>query len=220
MAAGSTFGYARADDGAYIGYRVDGDGPIDVVWQPSWPGNIDLEWQDPFLGVWLREMSSFARVITYDHRGVGLSSRDRGLPSLERHVEDLLAVLRATAARRPVLVGALSNGCAHVLLAATRPRLPRAFVWFEPNARYASAPDYPWGLSDEEHQLEMEYLSLWGSEGYARSFLDEQEAVGNPLATHRRTTSRRRAGTHAPPTSLRASRRSCGTPTSAPSSGR
>jgi class 3 adenylate cyclase len=178
----STFGYARADDGAYIGYRVDGDGPIDVVWQPSWPGNIDMEWQDPFLGVWLREMSSFARVITYDHRGVGLSSRDHGLPTLEQHVEDVLAVLRATAARRPVLVGALANGCAHALLAATRPGLPRAFVWFEPTAKYAWAPDYPWGVTDDEHQLEMEYLSLWGTEGYARSFLDEQEAIGNPLS--------------------------------------
>jgi class 3 adenylate cyclase len=181
----STFGYAKADDGAYIGYRVDGDGPTDVVWQPSWPGNIDLEWADPFLGTWLREMSSFARVITYDHRGVGVSSRDHGLPTLERHVEDVLAVLRATAARRPVLVGALSAGCALALLAATRPKLPRAFVWFEPEARYAWAPDYPWGVTDEERQLEMEYLSSWGTTAYARSFADEQEALGNPLPTQR-----------------------------------
>jgi hypothetical protein len=25
------FGYARPEDGVYIGYRVDGDGPIDFV---------------------------------------------------------------------------------------------------------------------------------------------------------------------------------------------
>ena len=43
----TTFGYARASDGAYIGYRIDGDGPIDIVQQPEWPGNIDLEWDDP-----------------------------------------------------------------------------------------------------------------------------------------------------------------------------
>jgi class 3 adenylate cyclase len=185
MSGTSSFAYARADDGAYIGYRIDGDGPIDVVWQPSWPGNIDLEWRDPFLGVWLKEMSSFARVITYDHRGVGVSSRDHGLPTLERHVEDLIAVLRAAGSRRPVLVGGLASGCALALLAATRPGLPRAFVWFEPSARYAWAPDYPWGITDEDHQLELEYLSLWGTEVYARTFVDEQDAVGNPMSTYR-----------------------------------
>jgi class 3 adenylate cyclase len=185
MAPGSTFGYATADDGAYIAYRVDGDGPSDLVWQPDWPGNIDLEWQDPMLGPWLREMSSFARVITHDHRGVGLSSREHGVPTMERRVEDLLAVLRAVGARRPVLVGALSSGGVHALLAATRPRLPRAVVWFEPTASYATAPEYPWGVTDEEHQLEMEYLAQWGTEGYARSFYDEQEAGGNPMAGDR-----------------------------------
>jgi hypothetical protein len=29
----SSFGYAKTDDGVYLGYRVDGDGTIDVVWQ-------------------------------------------------------------------------------------------------------------------------------------------------------------------------------------------
>jgi hypothetical protein len=31
----STFGYARPEDGAYIAYRVDGDGPIDIVWHTN-----------------------------------------------------------------------------------------------------------------------------------------------------------------------------------------
>lgn len=86
------FGYARPEDGAYIAYRVDGDGPIDIVWQPDWPGHIDMEWQDAQIGSWLRELSSFARVITHDHRGVGLSSRNVELPTLETRVSDLLAV--------------------------------------------------------------------------------------------------------------------------------
>src|SRR5215216_7244916 len=44
------FGYA--DDGAYIAYRIDGDGPIDIVQQPDWPGNIDLDWDDAWSGGW------------------------------------------------------------------------------------------------------------------------------------------------------------------------
>jgi hypothetical protein len=101
----STFGYARAEDGAFIGYRVDGDGPIDLVVQPDWPGNIDLDWQDPVYAPWLRELSSIGRVITHDHRGVGLSSRNVEVPTLETRAADLLAVLRATGTRRPVLCG-------------------------------------------------------------------------------------------------------------------
>ena len=145
MATNSTFGYARPEDGAYIAYRVDGDGPIDIVWQPEWPGNIDMDWQSPVFGPLLRSLSSFARVIVHDHRGVGLSSRDVGLPNLETRVSDLLAVLRATATRRPVLVGLLASGAVHVLLAAMRPRLPRALVWWEPMARYGLGSGLPLG---------------------------------------------------------------------------
>jgi pimeloyl-ACP methyl ester carboxylesterase len=75
------FGYA--DDGAYIAYRIDGDGPIDIVQQPDWPGNIDLDWDDAWSGGWLRELSSMGRLIAHDQRGVGLSSRNVAIPTLE-----------------------------------------------------------------------------------------------------------------------------------------
>lgn len=45
----SQFGYARPPDGAYIAYRVDGDGPIDLVWQEDFYQSLDLscrEWRD------------------------------------------------------------------------------------------------------------------------------------------------------------------------------
>jgi pimeloyl-ACP methyl ester carboxylesterase len=181
METASKFGYARAEDGAYIAYRIDGDGPIDIVWQPDWPGHIDMEWQDRLTGSWLRELSSFARVITHDHRGVGLSSRNVDLPTLETRVSDLLAVLRTTGARRPVLVGVFSSGGVNVLLAASRPKFPRALVWLEPMARYAWAPDYPCGHTEEDRDLERQFISLWGTDAYARASFEEQEAVGNVL---------------------------------------
>jgi pimeloyl-ACP methyl ester carboxylesterase len=177
----TTFGYARPNDGAYIGYRVDGEGSIDIVWQPDWPGNIDMEWQHPLNGSLLRELSSFARIITHDHRGVGLSSRNVDLPTLEMRVSDLLVVLRATGTRRPVLVGVAASGAVHALLAATRPGLPRALVWLEPSARFGWAPDYPWGSSEEERELERGYLGLWGTDAYAKTFLEGEEAQGNPF---------------------------------------
>ena len=44
--------YAVTRDGAYIAYQVIGDGPIDVVSQLDWPGNIDMELDDPLARVW------------------------------------------------------------------------------------------------------------------------------------------------------------------------
>src|ERR1044071_5474255 len=104
VASGSTFGYARPEEGVYIGYRIDGDGPIDIVVQPEWPGNVDMFWGSPVFGSMLQGLTSFARVITHDHRGVGVSSRKVEIPTLETRVSDLLSVLKATGTRRPVLM--------------------------------------------------------------------------------------------------------------------
>jgi class 3 adenylate cyclase len=175
------FGYARPEDGAYIAYRVDGDGPLDIVLQQDWFANIDMARQDHTMGSWLRELTSFARVITHDHRGVGLSSRDKGVPALETRVSDLLAVLGATGTRRPVLVGLFASGAVNALLAATRRTLPRALVWLEPAARYGWAPDYPWGSTTEDRELEREFIGLWGTEAYAKAYWEEEEAAGNVL---------------------------------------
>jgi hypothetical protein len=82
VTANSAFGYAKTDDGIYLGYRVDGDGPIDIVSQSDWPGNIDLEWEDPFSGSWLRELRSFSRVITHDPRGSGCRAATSICPRL------------------------------------------------------------------------------------------------------------------------------------------
>jgi class 3 adenylate cyclase/pimeloyl-ACP methyl ester carboxylesterase len=177
----SKFGYARPENDVYIGYRVDGNGPIDTVFQPEWPGNIDMVWQHPMFRGFLRTLSSFSRVILHDHRGVGLSSREVGLPNVETRVSDLLAVLRASATRRPVLIGVLSSGGVHALLAAMHPRIPRALVWLEPMARYSWAPDYPWGVTEEERELGRGYLDLWGTDDYAKAFHEDEAASGNVL---------------------------------------
>jgi hypothetical protein len=37
--------YAKTPDGVYIAYQTVGDGPIDIVWQFDWLGNVDTIWE-------------------------------------------------------------------------------------------------------------------------------------------------------------------------------
>jgi pimeloyl-ACP methyl ester carboxylesterase len=175
------FGYARAGDGAYIGYRIDGRGPIDIVQQPEWPGNIDLEWEDPWSGAWMAKLAAIGRLITHDHRGVGVSSKDKGLPTIEARVSDLFCVLEAAAVERPVMTGFLSSGAVNAMAAALRPDLARAIVWLEPVARHAWARDYPWGNRWESLDDELAHLSRWGTADYARWFVEQEAAEGNTM---------------------------------------
>jgi class 3 adenylate cyclase len=177
----SEFGYARASDGAYIGYRVDGEGPVDIVYQPDWPGGIDLEWMDPFSAAWFAQLAEFGRIISHDHRGVGVSSRNVALPTLETRVADLDRVLERARPKDPVLFGFAASGGALALAAATRPDLARAFVWLEPSARFAWASDYPWGLPWEALDEELAMLSTWGTQRYVEFFRQQQEAAGFPV---------------------------------------
>src|SRR5262245_7388393 len=102
--------YARTADDAYIAYQVFGEGPIDVYSLSDWPGNIDIELEDPLGAAWFGALASFSRVVIHDRRGVGLSSRNVALPNLETRVADLLAVMDAVGSERPVIAGIFESG--------------------------------------------------------------------------------------------------------------
>ena len=173
--------YAVTSDGVYIAYQVLGDGPIDVVWQSDWPGNIDVELEDPFIAVWAREVASFARVIFHDRRGIGLSSRNVALPNLETRVADTLAVMDAVGSERPILVGFFESGAPNALLAASKPQRAHSMVWTEPNPRFAWAPDFPWGRTSADMERELRDIELWGTRAYGEAFLLDEASRGNAM---------------------------------------
>lgn len=113
--------YAKTLDGVYIAYQTVGDGPIDIVWQFDWLGNVDTIWEYRPSAEWFRGLASFSRLILHDRRGTGASSRNVDPPNLETRVADLRAVLDAVGSERPVLGGALEGGAPNILFAATFP---------------------------------------------------------------------------------------------------
>jgi class 3 adenylate cyclase/pimeloyl-ACP methyl ester carboxylesterase len=175
-------GYAQTEDGVYLAYQLIGDGPIDVLYQPDWPGNIDMEWEWPAFAAFLDGLGTFARVTMHEHRGVGLSSRNVPIPNLETRVGDAFTVLDTVGALQAVLVGYLAAGSVNALLSVTRPERVSALVWLEPNPRTAWAPDNPWGRTAEELLAEESTYRYWGTSAYGRAYAKEQEAYGSPIA--------------------------------------
>jgi class 3 adenylate cyclase len=159
--------YARAPDGAYLAYQTVGDGPVDLVWQFEWVGNVDTIWEHEPSAAWFRGLASFSRLVLHDRRGTGVSSRNVDYPNLETRVADLQTVLDAVGSERVVLGGALEGGAPNVLFAATLPERVHSVFWWYPAPRTMRAPDYPFGA--DEAFLEAEARNTrehWGTDAY------------------------------------------------------
>jgi pimeloyl-ACP methyl ester carboxylesterase len=112
--------YALSGD-VNIAYQTMGDGPVDLILVPGVVSHVEFLHELPGLTAFLRRMSSFARVVTFDKRGQGLSDRMSGAPSLEQRMDDVRAIMDAVGSQRAILFG-FSEGCAmSALFAATYP---------------------------------------------------------------------------------------------------
>ena len=112
--------YALSGD-VSIAYQVMGDGPIDLILVPGIVSHIEFAHESPGYTAFLRRLSTFARVVTFDKRGQGLSDRISDAPSLEVRMDDVRAVMDAVGSEQAAIMG-FSEGCAmSVLFAATYP---------------------------------------------------------------------------------------------------
>jgi pimeloyl-ACP methyl ester carboxylesterase len=112
--------YARSGD-VNIAYQVAGEGALDVVWIPGFVSHLDLQWGDPRIAYFWERLASFARLILFDRRGMGLSDPLPGPSSLEERVDDVRAVMEAAGSHRAALVGFSIGGPLGMLFAATYP---------------------------------------------------------------------------------------------------
>lgn len=112
--------YARSGE-VNIAYQVVGDGPLDVLIIPGAISHVELMHEWPGCVNFAQRLSRFARLITFDKRGQGLSDRVSGVPSLEERMDDVRAVMDAVGSSRSVLVGFSEGSPMSVLFAATYP---------------------------------------------------------------------------------------------------
>jgi pimeloyl-ACP methyl ester carboxylesterase len=156
--------YAQSGD-VNIAYQVFGDGYCDLVVTPGFVSNVDLMWDSPVLAQYWRSLAAFARVITFDKRGTGLSDRVADIPPLAQRVDDLRAVMDAAGVARAALMGVSEGGPLSIQFAATYPERTQALVLYGTDARTLWAPDYPWGMREADFDAEgEEMLRRWGSD--------------------------------------------------------
>lgn len=130
--------YARSGELA-IAYQVHGSGDRDLLVNTGISSNIDTIWDIPEAARYLERLGRFARVIRFDRRDTGLSDAIRDDLTFEAHANDALAVIEATGAEQPVLIGSLDGARSLALLAATRPQQVGGLIAISPSVRGAAA---------------------------------------------------------------------------------
>src|SRR5207248_2649740 len=95
--------YARSGD-VHVAYHVIGDGPVDLVVSSGAITNLEVMWESPEYRRFYERLGSFARVLLFDKRGMGLSDRVR-LGTLEERMDDVRAVMDAAGSDSAALMG-------------------------------------------------------------------------------------------------------------------
>jgi class 3 adenylate cyclase len=188
--------YAKSGD-VSIAYQVMGGGPCDLIWVQGFVSNVELGWQMPTLAAFNRRLARFCRLIRFDKRGTGMSDRV-GIATLETRMDDVRAVMDAVGSPRAALLGSSEGGPLSLLFSATYPERTMALILWSSFPRYTWAPDYPWGLTEQEAQDEndaslrswndLEALEKW-VESYAPD--TDPETRGALAATLRQSASPR-----------------------------
>ena len=157
--------YVRAGD-VDIAYQVVGAGPVDLVIVPPIVSHLEIEWELASYAGFLDRLSSFCRLVRFDKRGMGLSDRIEGAPTLEERMDDLRSVLDDLGLRRVHLLGISEGGALALLFAASHPERVESVSTFCGFARLTAAPDFP-----QAHPMEFfrEFIAQverdWGTGG-------------------------------------------------------
>jgi class 3 adenylate cyclase len=156
--------YAKSEGGA-VAYQTVGREPLDLVFLPEWMNNLEMQWDDPRLARFPTRLSTFARVLMLNMRGIGLSDPllEDETTTIEQWMDDIIAVLDEVGSKRAALFGTGIGGSLAMVFAATYPERASALVLLNSTARSSAAPDYPFGIDREwRERTESAMRQSWG----------------------------------------------------------
>jgi class 3 adenylate cyclase len=165
--------YARSGD-VHVAYQVVGDGPIDLVMAMGSFTNLEVLWELSEYRRLCENLGSFARLLLFDKRGMGLSDRVH-FGTLEERMDDIRAVMDAGGSESAALMGVSEGGPLSILFAATYPQRTRALILAGAEVKEARTDDWPWGeATREEFEEFMEpegLVSSWGKGLFLERFI-------------------------------------------------
>jgi class 3 adenylate cyclase len=152
--------FARSGD-VSLACKVGGHGPLDLIVVPGFVSHLEVSLELPNIASIFQRLTSFARVITFDKRGTGMSDRTVELPTLADRMDDIRAVMDAVGCERAALVGISEGGPAAAMFAATYPERVSALVLWVANL--APALDQRSKQEQDAIALFDDYIgSFWG----------------------------------------------------------
>ncbi len=161
--------YARRGD-VHVAYQVLGEGEIDLVLVSEWFSHLEARWDIPSWDRFLRRLSSFSRLISFDKYGIGLSdpAPPGSLPTLEEWMDDVRAVMDAAGSERAAILGAGDGGTMASMFAATYPDRTNSLILANSAARLSWAQDYPLGMPSAQQEMLIRLVEqTWGTSEFA-----------------------------------------------------
>ncbi|MGA8950547.1 MAG: alpha/beta fold hydrolase [Xanthobacteraceae bacterium] len=158
-----------------------------MVWLGHYVRHLDLDWQSPIWRPWLSFLSRRHTLIRYDFRGCGLSDRDDVEFSLNRHAEDLEAVVEAAGLDRFVLFAMQGGGPKASLFAVNHRHRVTHLILYGVSTRGRLA-DTPTPQQIEEAKTRLKAIELGWSDNlpaYGQFYLSLQ--IPNASAEQQRS---------------------------------
>jgi pimeloyl-ACP methyl ester carboxylesterase len=177
MSAFGSIGYAHNGE-VSIAYTVFGEGPVDLLFIGGFVNHLEIVFDLALAQRFWERMASFARVVAFDKRGMGLSDRDSGAYTLENVVDDALAVLDACAVERAAVFGVSEGGSAATMIAGTHPERVSALIQYGTYARLARADDNAEGIPVERmRRFWGRIIERWGEPASIEYFARAQREI-------------------------------------------
>jgi class 3 adenylate cyclase len=159
-----------------IAYQTMGSGPVDIVMVPGFVSHVEFAHELAGYTAFLRRLSTFARVITFDKRGQGLSDRISGAPSLEQRMDDVRAVMDAVGSQRAVILGFSEGAAMSALFAATYPERVTQLILF------GGFSDVSTFRTDDVEKRVERIVKAWGTGEMMKTVIPSQAANPNALS--------------------------------------
>lgn len=151
-------------DGVYIAYQTVGKGPVDLLFVHGFLSHVEMAWEEPEYAAFFEQLGRMARVILFDKRGIGLSDRIGGAPTLEETIGDAEAVLDAVGSTSAIVMGTSEGGACSVLFAMQRPERVRGLILVGTTPSVARSGDEPsWAVPHAQFEERIRYWQeTWG----------------------------------------------------------